>query len=112
MRCSASCADSTPCAALAGASRWSAASWAAALAHPQYVVSQKGRRIPPGRDHASSAARRCMIVNDDGDLRHHAYVDSDKFNFDSGDQEPGSKTSDHLSRSPALSTCCARSIPR
>jgi plastocyanin len=33
-----------------------------------------------------------VIVNDDGDLRHHAYIDSDKFSFDSGDQEPGSKT--------------------
>ncbi len=32
------------------------------------------------------------IVNDDGDLRHHAYIESDTFNFDSGDQEPGSKT--------------------
>ncbi|MGC1464444.1 MAG: hypothetical protein WA792_01800 [Pseudolabrys sp.] len=33
-----------------------------------------------------------QIVNDDGDLLHHAYIDSDKFTFDSGDQEPGSKT--------------------
>jgi plastocyanin len=32
-----------------------------------------------------------QIVNDDGDLRHHAYIDSEKFTFDSGDQEPGSK---------------------
>ncbi len=31
------------------------------------------------------------IVNDDADLLHHAYVESDQFNFDSGDQQPGSK---------------------
>ena len=29
------------------------------------------------------------IVNDDEDLSHHAYVASDRFKFDSGDQEPG-----------------------
>lgn len=29
------------------------------------------------------------IVNDDEDLSHHAYVMSDRFKFDSGDQEPG-----------------------
>ena len=29
------------------------------------------------------------IVNDDEDLSHHAYVRSDLFKFDSGDQEPG-----------------------
>lgn len=33
------------------------------------------------------------IVNDDGDLQYHAYIDSSTFKFDSGDQEPGS-TSD------------------
>lgn len=32
------------------------------------------------------------ILNDDGELIHHAYVDSKSFSFDSGDQEPGSKT--------------------
>jgi plastocyanin len=31
------------------------------------------------------------ILNDDGDLLHHAYVQSDTFNFDSGDQQPGSR---------------------
>ncbi len=30
------------------------------------------------------------IVNDDGDLHHHAYVSSPDFKFDSGDQAPGS----------------------
>ena len=33
-----------------------------------------------------------QIVNDDGDLLHHAYLESNRFSFDSGDQEPGSKT--------------------
>lgn len=29
------------------------------------------------------------IQNDDEDLSHHAYVASEQFKFDSGDQEPG-----------------------
>ena len=55
---------------------------------PQNVVSQKGREFRPG-EVTIKRGEALRILNDDGDLRHHAYVDSDKFNFDSGDQEPG-----------------------
>ncbi len=58
---------------------------------PIYTVSQKGRQFHP----AQISMRRgetLRIVNDDGDLLHHAYVESDTFNFDSGDQLPGSRT--------------------
>ena len=58
---------------------------------PKYVVSQKGRQFRPG-EITIKRGETLQIVNDDGDLRHHAYIDSDKFSFDSGDQEPGSKT--------------------
>lgn len=63
----------------------------AGLAAAQYSVSQKGREFTP---HQVTIKRgeTLTIVNDDADLRHHAYIDSDSFNFDSGDQEPGSKT--------------------
>ena len=57
----------------------------------QYMVSQKGREFHPG-DLSLKRGETITIVNDDADLRHHAYIDSDKFRFDSGDQEPGSKT--------------------
>jgi plastocyanin len=53
-------------------------------------VSQKGREFNP----AELRIKRgdvIEIVNDDADLLHHAYVESDEFNFDSGDQQPGSK---------------------
>jgi plastocyanin len=63
----------------------------AGYAGAQFVVSQKGREFHPG----SLTIKRgefITVVNDDADLRHHAYIDSDKFKFDSGDQEPGSKT--------------------
>jgi plastocyanin len=58
----------------------------------QLSVSQKGREFTPAEVTIDRGAA-LLIVNDDADLRHHAYVDSDKFTFDSGDQEPGSKTS-------------------
>ena len=63
----------------------------AAIAGPQYIVSQKGRQFRPG-EITINRGETVEIVNDDGDLRHHAYINSDKFRFDSGDQEPGSKT--------------------
>jgi plastocyanin len=61
------------------------------LALPQNLISQKGREFHPGAI-AIKRGDTIQIVNDDGDLLHHAYVDSPKFSFDSGDQKPGSKT--------------------
>jgi plastocyanin len=57
----------------------------------QYLVSQKGRQFSP-HDLTVRVGDTVVIINDDGDLRHHAYIDSDTFRFDSGDQEPGSRT--------------------
>ena len=55
------------------------------------TVSQKGRMFNPlSIDIAKGAGM--IIINDDGDLLHHAYIESDEFNFDSGDQKPGSHT--------------------
>ena len=62
----------------------------AGLAAGQYMVSQKGREFSPS-DLTIKRGETIMIVNDDADLRHHAYIDSEKITFDSGDQEPGSK---------------------
>lgn len=60
-------------------------------AAPQYSISQKGREFHPG-DVSIKRGESIQIVNDDADLLHHAYVDSEKFSFDSGDQKPGSVT--------------------
>ena len=51
------------------------------LSLPQNVVSQKGREFRPG-EVTIKRGEALRILNDDGDLRHHAYVDSDKFNFE------------------------------
>jgi plastocyanin len=58
---------------------------------PLYMVSQKGRAFHP-LTLSINRGDTVQIVNDDGDLLHHAYVESDTFNFDSGDQLPGSRT--------------------
>ena len=63
----------------------------AAIAQQSHAVSQKGRQFRPN-DITIKRGETLQIVNDDGDLRHHAYIDSDKFTFDSGDQEPGNRT--------------------
>jgi len=55
------------------------------------AVSQKGRMFHP--DNLVVARGEVVtFVNDDSDLLHHVFVESDTFNFDSGDQEPGSRT--------------------
>jgi plastocyanin len=75
--------------ALAFAAGVVTAAWAVGL--PQAVVSQKGREFNPG-EISISRGDTIQILNDDGDLLHHAYIDSKRFSFDSGDQQPGSKT--------------------
>ena len=60
------------------------------LGASHFQVSQRGRAFQPG-EVSIKRGDILQIVNDDGDLLHHAYVDSDQFSFDSGDQEPGSK---------------------
>jgi plastocyanin len=64
---------------------------ALALVPAGIVVSQKGRAFQPG-ELSLKRGETVHIVNDDGDLLHHAYIDSETFSFDSGDQEPGTKT--------------------
>lgn len=64
----------------------------AGLSSGVFHASQKGQAFRPG---ALSIKRgdTIEIVNDDGDILHHAYVESSTFSFDSGDQEPDSTVS-------------------
>jgi len=78
-------------AVLAAATVVIAAGTLVGLALPPYGISQKGRQFHPG-EISIKRGETLQIVNDDGDLLHHAYVDSPKFAFDSGDQQPGSRT--------------------
>jgi plastocyanin len=56
----------------------------------QYMISQTGQNFQP-KEISINRGDTLRIVNDDADLLHHAYVSSDRFNFDAGDMEPGSK---------------------
>ena len=46
------------------------------------------------------------IVNDDSDLLHHLYIESDRFNFDSGDQMPGSRTAITFTEGGSFQVLC------
>ena len=61
----------------------------AALGAEPHLISQKDREFRP-REIAIKRGEALKFVNDDGELLHHAYLSSDTFNFDSGDQQPGS----------------------
>ena len=55
-----------------------------------FQVSQRGREFRPELLNVKQGDV-VRIVNDDGDLSHHAYVASERFNYDSGDQAPGAR---------------------
>lgn len=69
------------------------------------LVSQRGRAFQPGTL-AIERGDTVTIVNDDSDLLHHAYVESDDFSFDSGDQEPGSRTPVTFTRKGVFQVMC------
>lgn len=60
-----------------------------ATATKPFSVTQKGQRFNPNTL-SVQRGQTVAVINDDGELIHHAYVDSKSFSFDSGDQEPGS----------------------
>ena len=55
-----------------------------------HIISQKGGRYHPEAI-SLHPGERLMIVNDDKDIVHHAYVEASDLTYDSGDQEPGSR---------------------
>jgi len=73
---------------------------------PQNTISQKGREFHPG-EITVKRGDTIQIVNDDADLLHHAYIDSPKFSFDSGDQTPGSVSPVTLTVAGDFDVLCA-----
>jgi plastocyanin len=81
------------------------AGWAAATSR-SYVISQLGQMFKP----AELTIRRgetVQILNDDGDLLHHVYLESNQFKFDSGDQSPGSRTNIVFPTTGSFTVLCA-----
>src|SRR3974390_82429 len=95
-----------PFAVLAAAALVIAAGTLVGLALPPYAISQKGRQFHPG-EISIKRGETLQIVNDDGDLLHHAYIDSPKLSFDSGDQQPGSRTDITFPTSGDFEVLCA-----
>jgi plastocyanin len=62
----------------------------AALAASPYTISQRDREFKP-REIIIRRGETLRFINDDGELLHHAYLSSDTFDFDTGDQQPGSQ---------------------
>ena len=79
------------------------AAYSAAAPH---LVSQAGRQFQP-TEITVKRGDTVSIVNDDGDLLHHLYVDSDRLQFDSGDQKPGSRTNIEFTNVGTFMVLCA-----
>jgi plastocyanin len=62
----------------------------AALGATPYTISQKDREFRP-REIIIRRGETLRFANDDGELLHHAYLSSETFDFDTGDQQPGSQ---------------------
>jgi plastocyanin len=62
----------------------------AALGANPYTISQKDREFRP-REIIVKRGETLRFINDDGELLHHAYLSSETFDFDTGDQQPGSR---------------------
>lgn len=68
-------------------------------------IAQKGRAFAPGAV-ALKAGESVEIVNDDGELVHHAFLDHPDFAFDTGEQTPGSRTVVAFPRKGSFTVLC------
>ena len=80
------------------------AAWA--VASTPHQVSQAGRLFRPAEIQIDRG-ETVELLNDDGDLLHHAYIDSDRMNFDSGDLRPGARASIKFSIAGDFVVLCA-----
>ena len=80
------------------------AAWAG-LVPGTFHASQKGQAFRPG-ELTISRGDTIEIVNDDGDILHHAYIESSTFSFDSGDQEPGTTVSIRFTVAGSFNVLC------
>jgi plastocyanin len=71
----------------------------------KFMVSQRGRAFLPGAM-TIRQGDTLEVINDDGDLMHHAYIDEPTFSFDSGDQEPGAKADILFTKAGTFSVLC------
>jgi plastocyanin len=88
------------CAAVAVGINWQA------LAARELLVSQKGRAFQPN-EVALARGDTLVILNDDGELLHHAFIRAERMNFDSGEQEPGTSVRIRFTQGGTFTVNCA-----
>lgn len=81
------------------------ASGVAIAAGAVHEVSQRGRMFAP-LTIAIAKGDTLRIVNNDADLLHHAYVESPTFNFDSGEQQPGTSVDIQFTKAGEFEVLC------
>jgi plastocyanin len=74
------------------------------------VISQQGRAFHPG-EVTIARGQELRILNDDGLLLHHVYVDAPGLRFDSDEMEPGQVVAIRFAR-PGRYTVLCRIHPR
>jgi plastocyanin len=75
------------------------------LATGHEAVTQQDRIFHPNRLEIARGDT-VGVVNVDGELLHHAYVATDDFSFDSGEQEPGSNTDIRFTKAGTFTVRC------
>jgi plastocyanin len=78
---------------------------AIAFAGTSRDVQQRGRMFDPD-EVALKKGDTLRIVNNDADLLHHAYVESASFNFDSGEQQPGTSVDIKFTQAGQFEVLC------
>ena len=86
-----------------GVTVFAGAAWEALAAG--VTVSQRNRVFQPNRLEITRGDS-VRVVNDDGELIHHAYIATDDFSFDSGEQQPGSNVSIVFSKAGTFTVRC------
>ncbi len=76
-----------------------------AQANSEIVISQKKRTYAPGKV-TIQAGQSLKIINDDIFL-HHAFVDSDEMDFDSGSMEEGESRTVQFNKTGTYQVKCA-----
>lgn len=78
---------------------------AAVAAVTPHIVSQKGKAFFPNAI-AINSGDVLTLVNDDENVVHHAYIEDDRFSYDSGDQDPGSRNQVTFDRKGTFTVLC------
>jgi plastocyanin len=70
-----------------------------------HMVSQKAKTFMPSAM-TVAVGDGITLVNDDEGVIHHAYVEDEAFSYDSGDQDPGSRSQVTFTKAGTFTVLC------